>query len=235
MKLLKNNKICVFDLETDGSNPNECSPVQIAAVIVDPIKLKIVEGSEFNIMMKPEKMEKDIDHEYDSDILNFHARVRNCTTEDIINMWKESMSQKQAWSLFTEYLSKYHSRSVKKNEFSAPIASGYNINRFDMKIINRMAIKFKSVNKENNNNIFFPRDVLDLMNLVYYWLMYNEDIKSISLDNIRDYFAISKENAHDALKDVKDCASILIRFLKLHKNLTGKIKFKDAFANESTV
>ena len=36
MKLLK-NKICVFDLETDGANPNECSPVQIAAVIVDPI------------------------------------------------------------------------------------------------------------------------------------------------------------------------------------------------------
>lgn len=234
MKLLK-NKICVFDLETDGSNPNECSPVQIAAVIVDPIKLQVVEGSEFNIMMKPEKMEKDINHEYDSDILNFHARVRNCSTTDIIKLWQDSMSQKQAWSLFTEYLNKYHSRSVKKNEFSAPVASGYNINKFDMKIINRLAIKFKSVNKENNNNIFFPRDVLDLMNLVYYWLMYNEDIKSISLDNVRDYFAISKVNAHDALKDVQDCANILIRFLKLHKNLSGKIKFKDAFANESTV
>ena len=65
--------------------------------------------------------------------------------------------------------------------------------------------------------------------------MYNEDIKSISLDNIRIILQYQKENAHDALKDVKDCASILIRFLKLHKNLTGKIKFKDAFANESTV
>lgn len=42
-------KICVFDLETDGTNPDVCSPVQIAAVIVDPSKLEIVKDSEFNI------------------------------------------------------------------------------------------------------------------------------------------------------------------------------------------
>jgi DNA polymerase III epsilon subunit-like protein len=226
------NKICVFDLETDGANPNECSPVQIAAVIVDPVKLEIVKDSEFNIMMKPEKMEENPSHEYDNDILNFHAKVRNCQQKDIIELWQNSMSQKQAWGLFTGYLEKYHSRSTRKNEFSAPIASGYNINRFDLKIINRLAIKFKSVTKEENNNIFYPRDVLDLMNLIYYWFMYVDDVKSISLDNMRDYFAISKENAHDALKDVKDCANILIRFLKLHKSLSAKIQFKGAFNGE---
>lgn len=223
------NKICVFDLETDGANPNECSPVQIAAVIVDPVKLEIVKDSEFNIMMKPEKMEENPSYEYDNDILNFHAKVRSCQQKDIIELWQNSMSQKQAWGLFTGYLEKYHSRSTRKNEFSAPIASGYNINRFDLKIINRLAKKFKSVTKEENNNIFYPRDVLDLMNLIYYWFMYVDDVKSISLDNMRDYFAISKENAHDALKDVKDCANILIRFLKLHRNLSGKIQFKGAF------
>ena len=226
------NKICVFDLETDGANPNECSPVQIAAVIVDPVKLEIVKDSEFNIMMKPEKMEENPSNEYDNDILNFHAKVRNCQQKDIIELWQNSMSQKQAWGLFTGYLEKYHSRSTRKNEFSAPIASGYNINRFDLKIINRLAIKFKSVTKEENNNIFYPRDVLDLMNLIYYWFMYVDDVKSISLDNMRDYFAISKENAHDALKDVKDCANILIRFLKLHKSLSAKIQFKGAFNGE---
>jgi DNA polymerase III epsilon subunit-like protein len=61
--------------------------------------------------------------------------------------------------------------------------------------------------------------------------MYLEDVKSISLDNVRDYFSISKDNAHDALKDVKDCADILLRFLKLHKNLSQKIKFKGAFGD----
>ena len=35
-------KICVFDLETDGSDPEICSPVQIAAIIVDPIKIEFI-------------------------------------------------------------------------------------------------------------------------------------------------------------------------------------------------
>jgi len=114
---------------------------------------------------------------------------------------------------------------------SAPIAAGYNIYRFDLKIINRLSNKYGNVNKESESNVFFPRDVLDIMNLVYYWFFDLEDIKSLSLDNVRDYLGISKDNAHDALKDVKDCASILLRFLKLHKNLCNKIKFKDAFLN----
>jgi hypothetical protein len=48
---------------------------------------------------------------------------------------------------------------------------------------------------------------------------------------MRDYLGLSKDNAHDAIKDVKDCADILIRFLRLHKDLSKKIKFKDAFKN----
>jgi DNA polymerase III epsilon subunit-like protein len=51
------------------------------------------------------------------------------------------------------------------------------------------------------------------------------------MDNLRDYLGISKEGAHDALKDVKDCAEVLIRFMKLHRNLADKVKFKDSFKN----
>ena len=40
---------------------------------------------------------------------------------------------------------------------------------------------------------------------------------------------IDSDNAHDALKDVTDCANILIRFLKLHKNLAERIQFKNCF------
>jgi hypothetical protein len=42
---------------------------------------------------------------------------------------------------------------------------------------------------------------------------------------------LSKEGAHDALKDVKDTAEIMIRFLKLHRKLGEKVKFKGSFAN----
>jgi DNA polymerase III epsilon subunit-like protein len=54
-------------------------------------------------------------------------------------------------------------------------------------------------------------------------------LSSYSLDNVRKYFGISGEGAHDALKDVKDCAEILIRFMKLHRNLSSKVKFKNSF------
>ena len=225
------NKICVFDFETDGSNPNICSPVQIAAVIVDPIKLQLVPNSEFNIMLKPDKLEEDPAFGYDNDILGFHAKVRGCSQENILQGWRESMPQKQGWQMFIDYLDIHHCRTSKKSQFSAPLAAGYNINRFDLKIVQRLSSKYGNTNKENESAIFYPRDVLDIMNLVYYWFYSVEDIKSLSLDNVRQYLGISGDNAHDALKDVKDCADILLRFLRLHKNLSSKIKFKDSFLN----
>jgi exonuclease I len=69
---MNKNKICVFDFETDGSNPLVCSPVQIAAIMIDPIKLEIISGSEFNANFKPEVLENDKDYVYTTDILDFH-------------------------------------------------------------------------------------------------------------------------------------------------------------------
>jgi len=73
---------------------------------------------------------------------------------------------------------------------------------------------------------------LDIMNLIFYWFEHNNDLKNYALDNMRDYFGIDKEGGHDALKDVKDCAEILIRFLKLHRNLAQKIKFRNSFVKQ---
>jgi DNA polymerase III epsilon subunit-like protein len=62
-------------------------------------------------------------------------------------------------------------------------------------------------------------------------MSYVSEVRSLSLDNMRDYLGLSKDNAHDAIKDVEDCAKILIRFLRLHKNLSSKIQFKGAFSS----
>lgn len=229
---MNKNKICVFDFETDGSDPSVCSPVQLAAIIIDPISLEIVKGSEFNINFKPEVLEDNENYVYTTDILDFHSKVSGCSKDDIMNSWKTYPKQSQAWDMFVNYLDKYHSRYSKKSQFSAPIAAGYNINRFDSVIIDRLSVKYKNTNKEGKTNLFYPRDVLDVINLIFYWFENNQDVKSYSLDNLRNYFGIDKEGAHDALKDVKDTANILIRFLKLHRNLSDKIKFKGAFENE---
>lgn len=227
--MINYNKICVFDFETDGSDPKACSPVQIAAVIIDPIKLEIVPNSEFNIFFKPEVLANDENYTYTTDILDFHAKVRGSSKEDILKEWKAYPSQEQSWKLFVEYLSMHHTRSSKKSQFSAPIAAGYNINRFDLTIIDRLSRKYGNVNKEDRSDIFFPRDVVDIMNLIFYWFEHNNDLKNYTLDSIRDYLGINKEGAHDALKDVKDCAEILMRFMRLHRNLGQKVKFKGSF------
>lgn len=225
-------KLCVFDLETDGADPEKCSPVQIAAVIVDPIKLEIVKNSEFNCNLKPDALETDPEFDYSgSDILDFHAKVRGSTSKDILSQWKDYQKQEAGWKMFVSYLDMYHSRSDRKSCFSAPIACGYNIHRFDLKIVNRLSKKYNNTNKEGNSSLFYPRDVVDLMNVMFLWFENNNDLKNYTLDSVRDYFGISKTGAHDALKDVIDTAELLLRFLKLHRNLSRKIKFKDSFSS----
>ena len=228
--MINYNKICVFDFETDGSDPTACSPVQIAAVMIDPITLEIIDDSEFNINFKPEVLEDNLTYKYETDILEFHAKVKGCSQEDVLASWYKYPKQEHSWNMFVNYLDKYHSRSSKKSQFSAPIAAGYNINRFDLNIVDRLSRKYGNLNKEKKTNLFYPRDVIDAMNLMFYWFEHNNDLKSYTLDTVRDYFGISKDGAHDALKDVRDTAAIIIRFMKLHRSLSEKIKFKQAFA-----
>ena len=223
------NKICVFDFETDGTDPLQCSPVQIAAVMVDPINLEIIPNSEFNCNFKPEVMEKDSNYEYKTDILDFHAKVKGCSKDDVYAEWSNYPKQEISWKMFLDYLDKYHLKRKTKSQFSAPIAAGYNIYRFDLPIVQRLSQKYKNTNKEGNSSVFYPRDVVDMINLVYYWFGHTDELKSFTLDSLRDYLGINKDGAHDAIKDVKDTADILIRFLKLHRNLSEKIQFKGSF------
>ena len=78
----------------------------------------------------------------------------------------------------------YHTRSTKKTCFTAPIAAGYNINKFDLRIIDRLSQKHKTVNKEGKNNLFYPRDVIDVMNMVFFWFEGNNELKNYTLDHI---------------------------------------------------
>lgn len=231
--MINYNKICVFDFETDGSDPDSCSPVQLAAIIIDPITLDMVPNSEFNIFFKPETLESNIDYEYTTDILDFHAKVKSCSKEDVLSSWKQYPKQEHSWKMFVEYLSNYHCRNSKKSQFSAPIAAGYNIHRFDLRIIERLSTKYKNLNKESRCDLFYPRDTVDLMNLVFYWFENNNDLKNYTLDTLREYLGVDKEGSHDALKDVKDTASIMTRFLKLHRNISRKVKFKNSFGNDA--
>ena len=124
---MKKNNICVFDFETDGANPNICSPVQLSAVMVDTQRLEIIDDSEFNIFIKPEKIEDaknpDISIYSDSDILEWHGKVKGIDKNEVFAQWLEYPDQKHSWQQFISYLEKFHYGNKKnKTQFSAPIA-----------------------------------------------------------------------------------------------------------------
>ena len=114
-----------------------------------------------------------------------------------------------------------------------PIAAGYNINNFDLPIVQRMCNEYGPVEKKTGRqNVFHPIYKIDLMDTVWMWMENNPDVRSISMDSMRDLMNINKDNAHDALQDCLDTANILVKFMKLHRSLSPKVKFEKAFANE---
>jgi DNA polymerase III epsilon subunit-like protein len=208
--------IVVFDLETDGKNPLDCNVVQIAAVTVNPIKLEIVPDSEFHIRLKPHGIEKE---EYLTEerieTLNWHAKVLSLTQEDVLNVWKQGADPKFGWSLFSDYVNK---QNTSKSMFTAPIAAGINLKDFDLKIVERMNDKYKI------SSMFYPRDVIDLKDMIFYWfegLTYGP--VNFKMDTLRQFFGMEVEGGHDAIKDVKDEMELILKFMRLHRECAAKV------------
>ena len=221
---MNKNKICVFDFETDGRDVKTLNPVQLAAVIVDPRKLELVNKAEFNSFMRPEGIDDEDYFDKNRATIEWHSNIRGCTVEEILDLWKEAPPQKIVWGNFLEFLNKFHKQGQRKTKFSAPIACGYNIHSFDLPIVKRLCTKHCK-----SKEIFHPRDKIDLMHWMFPWFENSTDVTSYSMDNMREYFGISTANAHDALKDVKDGANLLCRFLRLHRRTAKTVKFKGSF------
>ena len=138
---------------------------------------------------------------------------------------------KTVWKKFAKFCDRYN---YKKTSYYAPIAAGYNINGYDMPIVERMCQQYGPIDeKKGCQKIFNPIFTIDVMQHIYCWFENNKDVKGYSMDYMRDYFGMSdhsKENAHDALQDVKDTANLMIKFLKLQRGLLKKVKFEKAVA-----
>jgi DNA polymerase III epsilon subunit-like protein len=141
-------KICVFDFETDGQNPEECNPVQLAAVIVCPRKLKVIDDATFESGIKPPNIDDEDYFENHKSTIEWHARISKCSTDDILQRWHNNPAEKDVWPTFLDWLSKYHTKQTRQTIFTAPIACGYNINDFDLPIIKRLATKYGDIQKD---------------------------------------------------------------------------------------
>lgn len=222
-----NNKfICVFDLETNGINLATTSPVEIAAVMICPHTLQIIPGSEFSSFCKP-----DFDTN-EPGALTFHCELRSkqegkyITHADLLNEWGEYPAIDTVWPLFVNYTRQYHTRQDRISKFTAPLPGGFNIVEFDLPIVNRIHERYG-----DGKALFGVRDRADLLQWLFPWMEGSPEVSSLSLDNMREHFGLSKEKAHSAVEDVRQTAMLICRFMRFHREIAkSKNWFKDAFS-----
>ena len=226
-----NKYICVFDFETDGVNPAVCQPVQLAGVMIHPRTLDLVEGSEFCTDMRPENIDDENYYKDNESTMDWHAKNYDITTKEVFEKWKNSPNQKIAWEQWTAYLKKWNTNQSNKTMWSAPIRGGHNIRSFDIPIMDRLCTKYGNVQKSGEQKIFYPRDVVDIKEICFYWFENLPEPEAYNMDALRIYFDLPTHGGHDALNDVKDEAWMICKFMKLFRSQAPRIKFKGSAEN----
>jgi DNA polymerase III epsilon subunit-like protein len=215
--------IIVFDFETGSRNPRKTQPTQLAALALDGRSFKL-KGS-FNSEMKPIlDDEKAIELGFDP-IEDGALKITNKTREELA----KAPDPKVVWKKFVKFVEKYN---WKGTQWFAPIPAGFNIIGFDMIIIDRMCKAFGPWDADaQKQKLFHKIFKIDMMDNIFMWTEADPSVKSISMDSLRDRMGLSKDNAHDALQDVKDTANIMIKFMKTHRAVYRNLKIDKAFAD----
>lgn len=248
--------LCVIDFETSGIDPHRCQPIQIASVIIDGRKLEILPNSLFCSYIQPiwdgvecERLGLDMVTQEILDIT--HIKI-----EDL----KSAPSLRAVWYEFIQYVNKYNPKKSKWNApiksgmnfdkydsiIIDRIAGGHYRNakfQLDKLVVGGIIKKENAKLPEpygfgpwdedrQETTLFFPRDSIDLMRIIWLWTENMVEIKSLSMQAMREWLGISTEGAHTAEKDVMDEALIITKFLKLHRNFAPKVKFKNSFQND---
>lgn len=205
--MLLSNNICCWDTETSSVCAKTCQVLSIGAVIIDSKKLEIIPNSEFYSLVKPE------------DVKTVEAKALEINKLNLDELDK-APEINVVWSNFSHYLETYRKG---KGKWGCPLSGGYNTSGYDDIIAARLNERFSI------KEMFHPIHRMDVMSDILRW-RHDEDIKSISFDNIRKWLGMESEGAHNSLKDAKDAAALIIRFLNLYRSI--KPRFANAFKHE---
>ena len=228
---MNKNFICVFDFETDSPDPETCSPVELSALIIHPRQLEVMPDSLFESDIRPLDIDDDNYIEKHQKTIDFHIRATGQTQKQILKRWRNSPLQVNVWDQFKNYLLKYNSNQSKRTVYTAAIPGGQNVD-FDITILDRMAKNWGDENSRGKAKVLNNVYKVDTMQMSFCWFESNPEINSCSMDSLREYFGISDEKAHTAIKDVKDTSDLICRYLKLYRVCAEKVKFKNAFKKE---
>ena len=218
-----NRDIIMFDFETGGRNPLKCQPTQIAAIALDGRNFKL--KGQFNSEMRPILDDKKAVKAGLDPVEDEALRITHKTREGLA----KAPLPKGVWKKFITFVNKYN---WKGTPYFAPIPAGFNIIGYDMKIVDRLCKEYGPWDdKRECQKLFHQIYKIDVMDDVWLWTEGDPDVKSISMDSLRERMGLSSENAHDALQDVKDTANIFIKLQKSRRAVYRNMKFEKAFAD----
>jgi DNA polymerase III epsilon subunit-like protein len=212
----------VFDFETGGLDPNHNEAIQVAGKAYNARTLEpypAEQGGEFCSLMKPL---------YPDRLEDGALKVNKKTREELM----VAPDQGVVWNQFVDWVGRWN---PKKTKWTAPIACGKNIRGFDLKfvtVLNNLHCK-----KKDKTVLFNERKQVDLEDFTFFWFENSADLENEKMDTLRKYFSMSMDGAHDALVDVRQTGALIMKFLKLHRQLQSRkdkdgnklIKFKGAF------
>jgi DNA polymerase III epsilon subunit-like protein len=217
--MAKKPYIIVWDLETDSLNHKTGHVVQIASLCIDPYLLEIIPESKFESLVKPVGIFTGTEAEIQSkwNACSGAWEVNKKTRKEL----EKAPLPEHVWKAFAAHVKKYHAGGWA----GKPIPAGHNIQGFDLLWADVLSERYKT------GQLFNTRTILDTLNFCYIWfegLPEKDRPPDYKMDTLRKYFGIN-EIGHDAYVDVKTCAQILIRFLKLSRNFAPKVHFKNSF------
>jgi DNA polymerase III epsilon subunit-like protein len=218
-----NRDIIMFDFETGGRNPLKCQPTQLAAIALDGRNFR--PKGEFNSLMRPilddeKAIEAGVDPVEDEAL-----RITHKTRAELA----KAPLPKGVWKKFVTFVNKYN---WKGTPYFAPIPAGFNIIGYDMKIVDRLCKAYGPWDdKRECQKLFHQIYKIDVMDDVWLWTEGDPNVKSISMDSLRERMGLPSDNAHDALQDVKDTANIFIKLQKSRRAVYRNMKFEKAFAD----
>jgi DNA polymerase III epsilon subunit-like protein len=206
--------IVVFDFETGGLDPNFHEAIQVAGKAYHPRTLEpypVEEGGEFCTLMKPLYPDR-----LQDEALAVNGKTRDMLLGNPDKGIEPPPDQKAAWNSFVTWVNGWNT-GEKKTVYKAPIAAGKNIRNFDLKfveVLNRLHCK-----KKDKTVLFNSRRQLELEDYLFSWFENSGEMPNEKMDTVREYFGMSREGAHDALVDVRQTGELLMKFLKLHREL----------------
>lgn len=223
--------ICV-DFETTSKYASTTQPVQIAAVVIHGRKLEVKPGTEFQSLIRP-IFDEDECKRLNLDPLTDDAVSKHGKTREML---ENAPSLKSVWQNFTEYCKQFN---IGTSNFTAPIATGYNIKNFDLPIVQRICAsepyKYGPVNKEGKQDLFSIINSIDMFDFMFAFFENNQEVNSLSADNlIRGYMGYSEGTAHDAMSDVMMTAELFCRSMHMMRRVMSKNDLKGVFARKKS-